>query len=236
MDDERKKPLLKDLRVCGLIAGGVLFGFVVALLIFGSPWHLPPNWGDIPTWLLVALAGAAGWVGFAQLSDLRQQITDDARRNVKRDQLMDKQLDEAERREEADLRRLVEDVTLLSTGGAGDVVNKSKRPLFDITCKVMSKVDRHTLATPAESGEMTVFSDNTVFLTSTKPVSRIETLRAPGRCSFIFKDLKPEHDHVTVAWFTDDAGFRWQLDEYQHLVRSDDESEYLPSTPRPSTA
>ena len=21
------------------------------MLIFGSPWHLPPAWGDIPTWI-----------------------------------------------------------------------------------------------------------------------------------------------------------------------------------------
>jgi hypothetical protein len=33
------------------IFGGVcLFaGFLVGMLVFGSPWHLPPNWGDIPT-------------------------------------------------------------------------------------------------------------------------------------------------------------------------------------------
>jgi len=31
-----------------------------------------------------------------------------------------------------------------------------------------------------------------------------------------------------VAWFTDDDGFRWQLDEDQHFVQSDDESQYLP--------
>ena len=53
-------------------------------------------WADIPTWLLVVLAGAAGWVGFAQLSALRLQIAEDIRRNVKRDRLMDKQIEEAE--------------------------------------------------------------------------------------------------------------------------------------------
>lgn len=24
-------------------------GFLLGLLIFGKPWHLPPAWGDIPT-------------------------------------------------------------------------------------------------------------------------------------------------------------------------------------------
>ncbi len=148
VDDEREGPLLKDRRVQGLIAAGVLAGFLAGLLIFGSPWHLPPSWGDIPTWLLVVLAAAASWVGFAQLGALRQQMAEDALRNIKRDKLMDKQLDEAERRAESDRRRLVEDVNVLFNGKTGDVVNNSKRPLTDITCKVVSKVDRHVLATP----------------------------------------------------------------------------------------
>src|SRR5260370_24582054 len=49
-------------------------------------------------------------------------------------------------------------------------------------------------------------------------------------CSSPDRDL----DQVLVAWFTDDAGFRSQLDEYQHLVQSDDETTYLPPrTPLP---
>ena len=34
--------------------------------------------------------------------------------------------------------------------------------------------------------------------------------------------------HTVVAWFTDDAGFRWQLDEYQHLVEAADGDVYKP--------
>jgi hypothetical protein len=30
-----------------------------------------------------------------------------------------------------------------------------------------------------------------------------------------------------VAWFTDDAGVRWQLDEYLHLVQVGDNDEYM---------
>jgi hypothetical protein len=78
-EGEKPKPLLKDWRVRGAAAAGVVAGFLIGLVIFGVPWHLPPAWGDIPAWLLVVLAGAAGWVGFAQLSALRQQITEDMR-------------------------------------------------------------------------------------------------------------------------------------------------------------
>jgi hypothetical protein len=34
-----------------------------------------------------------------------------------------------------------------------------------------------------------------------------------------------------VVWFTEDAGFKWQLDEYLHLAQvpdDDDQSEYRP--------
>lgn len=37
------------------LCGGSLFaGFLLGMLIFGSPWHLPPAWGDIPTWISAA--------------------------------------------------------------------------------------------------------------------------------------------------------------------------------------
>jgi hypothetical protein len=59
-----------------------------------------------------------------------------------------------------------------------------------------------------------------------KPVPTFPRLRPGGRCAFGFKEgLKHEPDHVLVAWFTDDAGFRWQLDEYQHLVQVNDGDE-----------
>lgn len=43
------------------LAGGCLFaGFLIGLLIFGAPWHLPPAWGDIPAWFLVVLTAIGG--------------------------------------------------------------------------------------------------------------------------------------------------------------------------------
>jgi hypothetical protein len=50
---ERKRDLawLINWRVL-LVCGSTLFaGFFVGMLVFGSPWHLPPAWGDIPTWI-----------------------------------------------------------------------------------------------------------------------------------------------------------------------------------------
>jgi hypothetical protein len=100
----------------------------------------------------------------------------------------------------------------------------------------MSSVDRKSLAFPEQCG---ILVDTGVpmangrsveSLIDVKPVRALARLRAGGRCQFLFKEgLKCEPDYVLVAWFTDDAGFRWQLDEYQHLVQVDDggELEYL---------
>ena len=57
---ERKQDLswLKNWRVLTLWGGGIVAGFLLGMLIFGSPWHLPPAWGDIPTWITgIATAG-----------------------------------------------------------------------------------------------------------------------------------------------------------------------------------
>lgn len=153
-------------------------------------------------WLAVAGAAATAWIALQQLSD----------RNRKRDELMDKQIAEAERREKSERRRLVEGVEVEFNGRFGRVVNRSKRPINDITCKVMSKVDRHSLDTPAACGEGTWDGHAWRFLSEAKPVSRFETLRTEATCIFTFDKLRGTPDAALVVWFTDDDGFRWQLD------------------------
>jgi hypothetical protein len=236
VNDEREKPkaLLCTGRIWGLIAISAVGGFLIGMVFFKEPWDLPPAWGDVPTWLLVGLAAAAGWIGFVQLAILRQQITDEIDRNKKRDELLDKQLDEAERRAKSERRQLVEGVEVKFTGKTGDVVNNSKRPINDITCKIMSKVDRVSLALPTSTAEVIGDGMGPAFLLEPKPVSRFETLQPGATCSFTFDDLTETPDQVLVAWFTDDDEFRWQLDQHQRLVQADDESEYKPvRAPRP---
>jgi hypothetical protein len=50
VDTRSKGALLRNERAQGAV-GGVGVGFLIGLLIFGDPWHLPPAWGDIPTWI-----------------------------------------------------------------------------------------------------------------------------------------------------------------------------------------
>ena len=74
MDLVRHVSLIKDRRVIASAAVGLVAGFLIAALIFGKPWHLAPNWGDIPTWLAVAVATAGGWVALYQLRSQQDQL------------------------------------------------------------------------------------------------------------------------------------------------------------------
>jgi streptogramin lyase len=59
--------------------------------------------------------------------------------------------------------------------------------------------------------------------------SRITTLQPKKACWFTFKvafdgadsrGVNP--DQCLIVWFTDDAGYRWQLDQFMHLAETDD--------------
>ena len=136
---------------------------------------------------------------------------------------------EAEARAITKRREQAEDIDLRRSGTSlGLIENKSRRPIRDITCQVMSQVDRHSLRRPSMSGSVVpgVVAGRWDLAPGAKAVSRVEVVRPDSRCGFVFDSLSRETDQVLVAWFTDDAGFRWQLDEYSHLVQADDESEY----------
>jgi hypothetical protein len=51
MDRQSHTHRFKDGRIIALCIGCLFVGFLAGLFIFGSPWHLPPAWGDIPTWI-----------------------------------------------------------------------------------------------------------------------------------------------------------------------------------------
>lgn len=208
-------------------------GFLIGLLFFGAPWRLPPAWGDIPTWFLVVLAAVAAWAGLSQLRAIQQQMADEVRRNVKRDGLLDKQLAEVDARALADRRRQAEDVEVTWAGAhMGAVVNKSRRPISDVFCKVLSATDSQVVAVPDQAGllePVPLPSGRVTYnFVDPKPVAWWERLRPEGRCGFAFTGLQPGNDQLLVAWFTDDAGFRWQLDGYRHLVPAGHEDKCPP--------
>jgi hypothetical protein len=236
---------MKDWRAAG--AAGVIVGFVIGLLLFYAPWHMRPAYGDLATWLLVVLGAVGGFAALRQLGILQKQIKDEADRNVKRDQLLDRQLAEAEAREKSEQRRQAEDIELAHkrtkafAGNAGSparaayveafIVNNSRRPITGIICKLMSRADGSVLREADTGGEgVNLRSEATDPANWVLPrwgsVTRCEVL-APGSCwAFRFDDLVLGDDHAIAVWFTDDAKVRWRLDEMQHLVQTDDESKY----------
>jgi hypothetical protein len=80
---ERDRARRNDPRVIAMAAVCLIAGFLAATLIFEKPWHLPPNWGDIPTWLAVVIAAVGGWIALSQLrsqQDVLKQDAEDRRR------------------------------------------------------------------------------------------------------------------------------------------------------------
>jgi hypothetical protein len=62
---------------------------------------------------------------------------------------------------------------MIFSGKTGYVVNNSRRPFNDITCQVMSEIDRHSLATADGCGvvDLGPGSQGWIFLPGAKPVS-----------------------------------------------------------------
>ena len=212
------------------LAGGCLVaGFLAGMVVFGAPWHLRPAWGDTPTWLLVLLAAIGGWVGLYQLRLLREQVAGAA--------------DEAEARASAERRKLAEDVELQrAPGSAGTVAyvrNDSRRPIMRLSCNVMSRNSRRVVAEPDSSGTAVEppetpapFSRRQLLVPEWRQAKTLEVLRPRAIYAFRFSHLPRDADHVLVAWFIDDAGNRWQLDEYMHLIQTKPSSAgryYLPT-------
>jgi hypothetical protein len=210
--------------------GCAVAGFIAAALIFVKPWHLPPNWGDIPTWLAFLAASAAGVAALVQLARQQTQIHEEAERNVQRDALAQTQLAEANIRAIARQREQAEQIHVSQVASpAGStfirVTNNSPRPIRDVTCKIMSRVDDGALALstsymrPDPVGARSM--DNSV------PGNRIPFIRPSWLARFIFQAVTTP-DRLSVSWFADDADVRWQLDEDLHLVLADPDGMFVP--------
>jgi hypothetical protein len=215
---------LKDARVLGTITVATLAGFGVGLLVCGQLWNLPLNYGDIPTWLAAGFAAIAGWVALRQLRILRDQIKEDADRNDKRDQLLDKQIAEAEARAVSYQRKQAEDVNANYDYSRSQfwIINKSPRPITDIACRIISKNAGQPTAEPMQAD---FGPEDDVLLSWGEPSEseaehRIYALRPGARAFFKFNRVIYAADEIVVAWFTDDAGFRWQVDQLMHLAET----------------
>src|SRR5262249_24073847 len=142
---------LKDRRVVLFGIGCALAGFLIGLLLFGQPFHLPPAWGDIPTWLLVVVAAIAGWIALSQLLQQQEVIEEDIKRRQKRDELLDGQLRELADRDQDRQREQAERISVSpwpitlprpataaqpqQRSGSCRVTNGSSRPVYSVGCR-----------------------------------------------------------------------------------------------------
>jgi hypothetical protein len=71
------------------------------------------NWGDVPTWLAVAVASVGGYAALYQLRQQGNVIKSEAERNKARDELLDRQLSELADRERAKTREQAERIDVM---------------------------------------------------------------------------------------------------------------------------
>lgn len=223
-------------KVIVLAAACLVVGFLAAVLIFGKPWHLPADWGDIPTWLAVIAASAAGWAAISQLGDQRSEIRGEISRNRMRDQLMDRQLRELEDREQFRRREHAERIDM--TWGNVEirpgttlimVINGSRRPIREVTCQVFPDETGNAVQ-PDFAAQMYKEEVPGAIWTMPQmpdlpqPIRRLESLRAGSRAGF---EVPVLHRNFPGAWakieFSDDKHIRWRLYSDLTLSRAPDE-------------
>jgi hypothetical protein len=238
---------LQDLRVVLFAIGCAIAGFLIATFIFGAPWHLPPAWGDIPTWLAFIAASVAGSAALIQLSQQQKQITEEAARNVERDKLLRTQLAEAAERMNAIRRQQAEHVILDGFSitreidgdgriGRCEVTNGSGRPIRNISCRMPLEGN---LITPSEfqlveelhpvlgtPGPGTGFTyvpaiEGTFDLGAGKYFHLLDNQIV--RAVFPMGNDGSEQAQYIIR-FTDDAEVRWQLDSDMRLSPPPDTS------------
>jgi hypothetical protein len=172
------------------------------------------SWGDAPEWGALTVAAIGGWVALAQLRQQQKVIT--------------KELTRGAALEEARLRQQAESVDVAwSSENAQEtfveVVNKSRRPIRGLECRIVSDADGKLIARPAKAGEMKakrffVSSDWVLPRDGVSPGQWCNVLRAGGHAGFRITEPAGPGQRALVQ-FVDDAGLHWQLDNELHLER-----------------
>jgi hypothetical protein len=219
------------LVVLACLAGGVIGGFI------GFAWHAPgrpTTWSDIRDWA-TAVAIVLGLPALLyQLNLQRLQFADEAKRNVGRDDLLDRQRRELQQSERLRNREQAEDVNLTwkydGQASAADVNNGSRRPIRDVACQ-LKQGHAGPLLRPEKVSELTRFSGGGPVSEMLVPAEdgvtdgwRVANIRSGETFVFKFGVSRRGADsaYLMLVRFTDDAGFHWELDHHLHLMQLDD--------------
>ena len=201
---ERKQDLswLKNWRVLTLCGGGIVAGFLLGMLIFGSPWHLPPAWGDIPTWItgiatVGLLTGAIITARYAIKAFGKQSEQFENQRKINADlatvlKLQAKELGESlkEREREAEQRKRDQAARVFISLYTGVAFKPLGRPagLSEIDIDLLSETLDNDASDDLTSDEdftsdepECVTAQVTVVNTSDQPVYDTQLYRSPSR-------------------------------------------------------
>lgn len=173
------------------------------------------NWGDVPTWLAVAVASVGGWAALRQLRDQQDVIR--------------RQTIQLERQQAAQIGFSWEsanqiDETIDDPIWMGVVWNASSRPILDVICRIEPgpgqgfDLEAQGVAEIVDAGIGSNVSAR-VFLRP-RLDRMVPLIRAESR--FGFKTSVPVNDHGVARMmvrFTDDAGLHWEVDPDLHLAK-----------------
>lgn len=175
-----------------------------------------------------------------QAEDLRESILErkrEAERAAKRDQLLDKQIAEAEQRSLTYERQQAERIDIKPSElrtrvpgsdppashdvHAAELDNQSSRPIRDAACRIQPEPGDDPEAADTVGVLNSLARGSARFLNLASGM-QIPLIRAGETGAFIFAVAKADHPKARItARFTDDAGLHWQVDPDLHLEKLD---------------
>lgn len=185
------------------------------------------NWGDVPTWV------AAGVAFLALIGAALAYRTQSEQLRLQRMQLADQtRVQEREQANQVDVftQKIDPSALLLTDPFTSDdgmlvVVNSSKRPIQDVTCK-LSRSETDGEPEPSRladsSGELRPYppgrQEDTFLVTGE---SGVPLIRAGTKGGFIWSFADSPGSKWLQFWvrFTDDAGLHWEIDNLLHLEK-----------------
>jgi hypothetical protein len=195
------------------------------------------NWGDVPTWAAVLVGAVGGTVALIQLRQQGNVLKGEVERNKRRDELLDGQLRDLQRRTLVAERQQADAITLELVKTESDppvwvasVTNAAERPVRNVSCR-LSSADGNGDLVAANFGRLVDWAPGREVLRrlviEAEPGSSLPLLRAGLTYSFGFEKGPDDYPDATVtARFTDDAGMHWQIDHDLHLTRLDNRDDW----------
>lgn len=182
------------------------------------------NWGDFPTWVAVGVAAVGGTVALIQLRQQSNVLKGEVERNKRRDELLDGQLRDLKERQDDRVREQAEQINVWwnDKNECGKISNLSRRPITQVVAgNAIQLSDGGTSTNLVSQWRLT-----NVRQTEISPISSamVQVIR-PGEVAealFELNQLQGKNRRLVVR-FHDDAGRRWQLDEFMHLERAPDD-------------